>query len=92
VVSGEAPNDVVPVQRMQLILMEYPSRVQYHRVRTDEQGRFRFANVVPGTYKLTDRAAGTPQWRLRVELKPGQDVTLDLGPGNTTRMRDDFPG
>jgi len=52
-------------ERMTLFLYDYPNRVVYFRVRIDEEGRFRFANVPPGIYKLTDRAAGPPQWRVK---------------------------
>jgi hypothetical protein len=90
-VSGDTSNDVAPQQRMQLFLIQHPSRVNYFRIRTDEQGHFRFDKVPPGIYKLTDRIAGPPVWRLQVELKPGQDLNLDLGPANSTRVRDDFP-
>lgn len=91
VMSGDTPNDLAPMQRMQLFLYDYPNRVVYFRIRTDEQGHFHFPDVPPGIYKLTDRAAGPPRWRLRVELKAGQDMTLDLDPGNSTKVRDDFP-
>jgi hypothetical protein len=91
VLVGETAKDTTPAQRMQLFLMEHPSRVRYFRLRTDEQGYFRFQNVPPGVYKLTERAAGQPTWRLRLEVKPGQDVALELGPDNSTRIRDDFP-
>jgi hypothetical protein len=87
-VVGDAPGAVA---RMQLFLYDYPNRAVYYRIRTDEEGRFRFANVPPGIYKLTERAAGQPTWRLRLELKPGQDLSLDLIVGNSTRTRDDFP-
>src|SRR5262249_6304438 len=89
--AGETPGAAVPAQRAQLFLMEHPSRVTYLRLRTDEQGYFRFRDVPPGVYKLTERAAGHPTWRVRVEVKPGQDVEVDLGPSNTTAVRDDFP-
>ncbi len=91
VTFGDTLNDVAPMQRMQLFLYDYPNRVVYFRIRTDEQGNFRFPNVPPGIYKLTDRAAGPPRWRLRVELKAGQNLTLNLDPGNSTKVRDDFP-
>lgn len=87
----EAPGVVQPMKRLQLLLSDYPDRVVYLRLRTDETGRFRFADVPPGVYKLTDAVAGQPRWRLRVELKAGQDLTLDLDPANSTRVRDDFP-
>jgi hypothetical protein len=64
---------------------------RYH-LRTDEDGRYRFANVAPGIYKLSDRITGPPTWRLRVEAKPGQVVFLDLSADNSTKVRDDFSG
>ncbi len=91
VMFNETPGSVAPMQRMQVFLIEHPSRVGYHRLRTDEQGYFRFQKVQPGIYTLTERVAGQPTWRLRVELKPGQDFALDLTPANSTRVRDDFP-
>jgi hypothetical protein len=91
VLFGESSGDVAPLERIPLFLSDYPKRVVYRRVRTDEKGHFRIANLPPGTYKLTDQAAGEPRWRLRVELKPGEETTLDLVPSNSTKVRDDFP-
>jgi hypothetical protein len=91
VMLGETSGNSAPAERMQVFLMEHPNRIKYFRLRTDEQGYFRFENVPPGVYKLTERAAGHPLWRVRVEVKPGQDVAVDLGPSNTTAARDDFP-
>ena len=79
-----------PMKRLQIFLIEQPSRVHHYRLRTDEDGRFRFANVAPGIYKLSDRISGPPTWRLRVEAKPGQVVFLDLSADNSTKVRDDF--
>jgi hypothetical protein len=88
----ERPGEMaVAMQRMQLFLHSYPNRVTYLRIRTDEDGRFRFTGLAPGTYKLTDRIAGPARWRLRVELKPGQELRLDLDSANSIRVRDDFP-
>ena len=86
-VVGEAAGAVA---RMQLFLFDHPNRVVYYRIRTDEEGRFRFTNVPPGVYKLTDRVAGRPTWGLRLQLQPGQDLVVDLSPANTTSVRDDF--
>lgn len=69
---GDSPGTVVPMVRMMLILKEYPSQVNYFRLRTDEQGYFHFQDVPPGIYQLTDKVAGQPTWRLRVEVKPGR--------------------
>lgn len=79
-----------PLKRQQLVLVEHPSRVHHYRMRTDEDGRYRFTGVAPGIYKLSDRVTGPAKWRLRVEAKPGQAIFLDLGPDNSTSVRDDF--
>jgi tetratricopeptide (TPR) repeat protein len=91
VLFDDTPGVIAPEKRMQLLLSDYPKREVYLRVRTDAEGQFRFEGVPPGIYKLTDRVAGPPRWRLRVELKPGQELILDLDPANSTRVRDDFP-
>ena len=91
VLFGETPAAIAPMKRMQLLLYDHPSKENYFRMRTDEAGHFRFTNVPPGVYKLTDKVAGPPTWRLRVELKAGQEITLELNPGNSTKVRDDFP-
>jgi hypothetical protein len=81
-----------PLVRERLLLLAYPNKERFFDQRTDEHGRYRFSNVPPGTYMLTNRLVGAPGWRLRVDVKPGQDVFLDLGPGNSAKVRDDFPG
>jgi tetratricopeptide (TPR) repeat protein len=91
VLFGDTPGAVAPMKRMQLLLYDYPSKENYFRMRTDETGQFRFTKVPPGVYKLTDRVAGHPTWRLRVELKAGQELSVELHPGNSTKVRDDFP-
>jgi len=83
-----------PQTRMQLHLVgqpDSPTKEERHVLRTDRDGRFRFSNVMPGTYMLTDRVAGKPQWRLKIEVGPGSTLRLDLSPGNGTATRDDFP-
>jgi hypothetical protein len=89
--SGEPP---VKTSRMQLFLKGVPGTptkdIQYV-LRTDEEGAYQFKNVAAGSYKLTNRIAGEPAWRLRVEIPQGREVTLDLGSHNSFRARDDFP-
>jgi hypothetical protein len=89
--AGEPP---VNTARMQLFLRGIPDTptkgIQYV-LRTDEAGEFRFKNIAAGPYQLTNRIAGRPVWRLRVEVLPEQDLTLDLGPQNSLAARDDFP-
>jgi hypothetical protein len=81
-------------RRMQLILVglgDGPTRERRYVLRTDEEGRFQFRRVVAGPYRLVNRVAGLPTWRLRVDLEPGKEQTLELTPSNSTRVRDDFP-
>ena len=68
-----------------------PTKEERYVLRTDRDGNFRFSNVLPGFYMLTDRVAGKPQWRLKVEVGSGSTLRLDLSPGNSTATRDDFP-
>jgi len=80
--------------RLQLFLKGVPGTTvkdEYHLLRTDQQGNFRFADVVPGDYMLTNAIAGPPAWRLRVSLAKGEHLTLDLSPANQITVRDDFP-
>jgi len=89
--AGRSPR---PLERMQLFLVgqpNSPTQRERYNLRTDEQGNFKFPDVVPGPYKLTDRVAGTPTWRMRVELQPSEVTTLELTPDNSTRSHDDFP-
>jgi hypothetical protein len=86
------PEGVKP--RLQLFLKGVPGspvKDEYHVLRTDQQGNFRFNNVVPGDYTLADAIAGPPTWRLRVSLAKGQRLVLDLSPSNHATVRDDFP-
>ena len=80
--------------RMQLFLKGQPGspvKDEYHVLRTDQQGNFRFTNVAPGDYMLTNAIAGPPAWRLRVSLAKGERLVLDLSPANQATVRDDFP-
>jgi hypothetical protein len=81
-------------KRMQVHLTglpDSPTADQRYTVRTDEEGRYEFKRIVSGPYKLTNRVAGKPTWRLRVEVETGRDIGLDLHPGNSIAVRDDFP-
>ena len=94
--AGQAPK---PMARLQLFLVpesptqvpESPTQKERYHLRTDEEGNFKFPDVVPGPYKLIDRVAGQPIWRLRVELKPSETKALELTPANSLAMQDDFP-
>ena len=61
-------------------------------LRTDQEGRFKFVDVMPGSYMLTDVVAGKPRWRLKVEVSPNSTLRLDLTPRNGAPARDDFAG
>lgn len=80
--------------RLQLFLKGLPGspvKDEYHILRTDQRGNFRFVDVVPGDYMLTNAIAGPPAWRLRVSLTKGERLVLDLSPTNQVTVRDDFP-
>jgi hypothetical protein len=89
--DGKPP---VPMQRMQLFLVgqpNSPTKLERYTLRTDEQGKFKFPDVVPGPYKLTNRVAGRPTWRLRIDLKSSEVKVLELTPANGVDSQDDFP-
>jgi tetratricopeptide (TPR) repeat protein len=91
-VFAEAGRVAKPMARLQLFLVpESPTQKERYHLRTDEDGNFKFPNVIPGPYKLIDRVAGQPIWRLRVELKPSDAKVLELRPANSLAMQDDFP-
>jgi hypothetical protein len=88
------PNGPPSTRRMQVHLYgiaNSATKEQRYTVRTDDEGRFEFKRIVAGPYKLTNRVAGKPTWRVRVEVEPGRDTAFDLYPGNSTNVRDDFP-
>ncbi len=91
---GRAVDSAGAKSRLQLFLKGLPGTPvahEYHSLRTDQQGNFRFTNVAPGEYMLTNAVAGLPAWRLRVSLAKGERLTLDLSPANQATVRDDFP-
>ena len=94
--SGQVnwPDGPVQTARLQLFLQGIhgtPTAGSQYVRRADEQGRFEFSKIPPGSYKLTNRVAGRPIWRLRVQIPPDETVKLDLGPQNSLSARDDFP-
>lgn len=92
---AEPPNTPVPVQRRQLHrkgIHGTTSEGTSYTVRSDEAGRYEFTRVVPGPYKLTDAIAARPTWRLKLQVERGNRTVLDLSPGNSGKVRDDFPG
>ena len=64
--------------------------ISFH-VRTDRDGNYKFEKIPAGVYKMTDDNVGTPKWRLKVEVRAGEDALIDLGPDNSVKTRDDFP-
>jgi len=91
---AEAGAQPEPLPRLQLFLMGQPgspTKDARYNLRTNEDGSFKFPNVLPGSYMLTNRLAGQPIWRLRVELKSAEEKQLDLNPANSVAVRDDFP-
>lgn len=90
----EEGSESQPMRRMQLFLVgqpNSPTQTERYSLRTDENGNFKFPNVVPGPYKLTNRVAGQPTWRMRVDFKPSETKVLELTRSNSTSVLDDFP-
>jgi Tetratricopeptide repeat len=93
-VFAEGGNPPQPMERLQLFLVgqpDSPTQRERYNLRTDEHGNFKFPDVVPGPYKLTNRVAGQPTWRLRVELKASEVKVLELTSANSVAALDDFP-
>jgi len=93
-VYAEAGQTPQPMPRLQLFLVgqpNSPTKEERYNLRTDENGNFKFPDVMPGPYKLTNRVAGQPIWRLRVEVKPSETKILELTPSNSLAAQDDFP-
>lgn len=89
--GGQSPQ---PMSRLQLFLVgqpNSPTQRERYNLRTDGHGNFKFPDVVPGPYKLTNRVAGQPTWRMRVELKASEVKVLELTPANSVASVDDFP-
>jgi tetratricopeptide (TPR) repeat protein len=95
-VLGEAEGGgMKPLVRQQILLRGAPNtpvKDEWHILRTEPDGSYRFSNVPPGDYMITDKVAGPPGWRLKVTLKAGDKAVLDLNPQNSSKSRDDFPG
>jgi hypothetical protein len=89
--SGEPPVDPRRLQLHLIGLPGSPTAQQRYVLRTDETGRFQFRRVVAGPYRLTNRVAGPPTWRLKVDVPSGRELALDLTPENSVPARDDFP-
>ena len=62
-----------------------------YNIRSDENGRYEFTNIVAGSYKLTDAIAGEPMWRLKITVPKAQETDVDLELNNSAKVRDDFP-
>jgi Polysaccharide lyase family 4, domain II/Tetratricopeptide repeat len=94
-VTWEGPNQPLNIlSRSQLHLKGLPNSstkgLSYY-MRTDKEGRYQFSRIKAGPYRLTDAVAGDAKWNLKIEVKSGEDLELDLSPGNSTASRNDFP-
>lgn len=89
--EGQGP---MPLKRFQVHLYAMAGGVSkgmsFH-VRTDQDGQYTFPRIPPGTYKLTDTNVVTPKWRMKIEVKEGEHLQVDLTPQNSVKTRDDFP-
>jgi hypothetical protein len=84
-----------PLKRFQVHLyalsLDGTSKGMSFHVRSDREGNYKFEKIPAGLYKMTDNNVGTPKWRLKVEIRAGEDALIDLGPVNSLKARDDFP-
>jgi hypothetical protein len=92
---AEGNNPPAPVYRRALLLRGLKGAsnesVRY-MLRTDATGEYVFDRILGGEYELTDGLAPGSHWRLRVQISNGDDMRLDLSPGNSVTSHDDFPG
>jgi hypothetical protein len=86
---GAAPLKRVPIHLYAQSADGPPKGVSFH-IYTDRDGHYKFEKIPAGVYKLTDNNVGTPKWRLKIEVRTGEDALIDLGPENSVKMRDDF--
>ena len=95
IVGNEGRGVTEPLTRFQVHLYaigeDGASKGMSFHVRTDREGNYKFSKIPPGTYKLTDSNVLTPKWRLKIEVRQGEDALIDLGPENSLNVRDDFP-
>jgi hypothetical protein len=86
------PRSILPRTQLHLKgLPDGPTKGVSYYMRTDKEGRYRFNRIKAGPYRLTDAIAGDVKWNLKIEVKSGEDLELDLNPGNSTANRNDFP-
>lgn len=86
-VSGRAMGPDGAQSRVHLVLRGVPGSSvgdEYHLLRTDEQGNFRFINVVPGDYVLSNPVARPLTWQIKMSLSLGERRVLELSPANAT--------
>jgi hypothetical protein len=94
-VSWEGPGHPTGiVARAQLDLRglpDSPTKGLTYYMRSDKEGNYKFSRIKAGPYRLTGAVAGKPTWDLKIEVKNGEDLALDLNPGNSVAHRNDFP-
>jgi hypothetical protein len=90
-VQGE-PHDVLRRAQLHMKgLPDSPTKGLAYYVRTDKEGRYHFQRIKPGPYRLTDAIAGSSKWNLKIEVKSGEDLELNLSNSNSVAHRNDFP-
>ena len=95
VVTWEGPGHPAGiVARAQLDLRglpNTPTKGLNYIMRSDKEGNYKFSRIVAGSYRLSGAVAGKPTWDLKIEIKNGEDLSLDLNVGNSVANRNDFP-
>ncbi len=91
---AEGNEPPAPLYRRALLLrglQSAPNENRRYTLRTTANGKYVFDRIVGGEYELTDNLTAGFHWRLRIQINDGDDVTLDLTPGNGIPVHDDFP-
>ena len=88
---GHPPGIVARAQFDLKGLPNTPTKGLTYYMRSDKEGLYKFSRIVAGPYRLSGSVAGKPTWDLKVEVKSGEDLSLDLNPGNSTASRNDIP-
>lgn len=90
-VLPDGRTELIGGRSVELYAAERPGQRLAWKV-TDKEGRFRFDDLPPGSYRVAGFYAGpAPLWNLRVDVQPKQETTVSLTEANSVRHRNDFP-
>lgn len=87
-ISGSAGDTDTPIQitAMNTTLPESAGTDKTEFTAESSGGRFQLTGLTPGNYLLLGQAAGYSAYTLNVDVAPGQSVTANLAPAQTTAI------